>query len=126
MVYLPVSFRVTSMALGQSYDCPSASEVTLSDMDKINQYQPTTTCELCAHFMVDMPVLYKGYKWYVTYLKVVGRVPVDVVQDEPGGTHQIKTHTTRLGTQQEYNWKKIYCQTSNISHTLAGNKIMIT
>ena len=29
---LPTSFRVTSLAPGQSYDCPSASEVTLKDM----------------------------------------------------------------------------------------------
>ena len=28
---LPASFRVTSQALGQSYDCPSASDVTLND-----------------------------------------------------------------------------------------------
>ena len=41
-LYLPISFRVTSLALGQSYDCPSASEVTLKDMGKIYQYQPTT------------------------------------------------------------------------------------
>ena len=41
-MYLPISFRVTSLALGQSYDCPSASEVTLKDMGKINKYQTTT------------------------------------------------------------------------------------
>ena len=29
---LPLSFRVTSLALGQSYDCPSACEATLKDM----------------------------------------------------------------------------------------------
>ena len=29
---LPVSFWVASLALGQSYDCPSASEATLKDM----------------------------------------------------------------------------------------------
>ena len=27
--------RITSLALGQSYDCPSASEVILKDMGKI-------------------------------------------------------------------------------------------
>ena len=27
------------MVLGQSYDCPSASEVTLKDVGKVNQYQ---------------------------------------------------------------------------------------
>ena len=31
---LLMSFRVTSLVLGQSYDCPSASEVTLKDMGK--------------------------------------------------------------------------------------------
>ena len=39
MIYLPISFRVTSLALGQSY-CPSASEVTLKDMGKIDNINP--------------------------------------------------------------------------------------
>ena len=30
--YLSIFFRVSSLALGQSYDCPSASEATLKDM----------------------------------------------------------------------------------------------
>ena len=34
-VNLPISFRVTSLALGQSYDCPSACEATLKYMDKL-------------------------------------------------------------------------------------------
>ena len=38
VIYLPVFFRVTSLALGQSYDCPSASKVTLKDMDKIFEH----------------------------------------------------------------------------------------
>ena len=29
VIYLPISFRVASLTLGQSYDCPGASEVTL-------------------------------------------------------------------------------------------------
>ena len=33
---LPISFRITSLALGQSYDCPNASEVILKDMGKID------------------------------------------------------------------------------------------
>ena len=33
---LPKFFRVALLALGLSYDCPSASEVTLKDTDKIN------------------------------------------------------------------------------------------
>ena len=34
MIHLPISFRVASLPLGQSYDCPSGSEATLKDMDK--------------------------------------------------------------------------------------------
>ena len=33
-VFLPISFRVTSLTLGQSSDCPSASGVTLKNMGK--------------------------------------------------------------------------------------------
>ena len=33
MICLPIFFRVASMALGQSYDCPSVSVVTLKDVD---------------------------------------------------------------------------------------------
>ena len=32
VINLPISFKVTSLALGQSCDCPSASDVTLNDM----------------------------------------------------------------------------------------------
>ena len=31
----PIHIRVASLALGQSYDCPSASEVTLKDMSNL-------------------------------------------------------------------------------------------
>ena len=34
IMQLPLSFRVASLALGQSYDCPSASEATLKDTGK--------------------------------------------------------------------------------------------
>ena len=39
VIYLHLFFRVVSLALGQSYDCPSASEATLKDMGKHNLYQ---------------------------------------------------------------------------------------
>ena len=38
-MYSTISTRVTSLALGQSYDCPSASEVTLKDMVEKGWYQ---------------------------------------------------------------------------------------
>ena len=38
VICLHIFFRVTSLALGQSYDCPSASEVTLKDMGKMYEH----------------------------------------------------------------------------------------
>ena len=32
---LPISFRIDLLALGQSYDCPSANEETLKVMGKL-------------------------------------------------------------------------------------------
>ena len=32
MTYLPISNRVAWLAVGQSYDCPTASELTQMDM----------------------------------------------------------------------------------------------
>ena len=46
-----MAFRVTSLALGQSYDCPSASEVTLKNMGKHNVNHATTQHKLFACFM---------------------------------------------------------------------------
>ena len=49
MIDVPISFRVTSLALEQSYDCLSACEVTLKDIGKIppksayNRYSKCTT-----------------------------------------------------------------------------------
>ena len=34
LVILPISFRVTSLVLGQSYDCPTASEEILKNIFK--------------------------------------------------------------------------------------------
>ena len=54
MMYLPISFRVASLALGQSYDCPSASEATLKDMDEIDHQVPqqnTRDLEPCANVL---------------------------------------------------------------------------
>ena len=47
MIYLPILFRVDSLALGQSYDCPSAGESTLNNTGKHNWYTLTTntTCK---------------------------------------------------------------------------------
>ena len=41
VIYLPISFRIASLALGQSHDCPSASEAILKDQGEINHFQTT-------------------------------------------------------------------------------------
>ena len=42
VIYFPIFFRVTSTTLGQFYDCPSVSEVTLKDMGETNHFIATT------------------------------------------------------------------------------------
>ena len=71
MVYLPISFRVASLALGQSYDCPSASEATLIDMDKTNQYQTTAkhnkTWTLCIILGINYFHKIQSFAAFITY-----------------------------------------------------------
>ena len=52
---LPIFIRVGSLAQGQSYDCPSASEATLKNRGKMNQYQTTTKREWFAYYMMTSP-----------------------------------------------------------------------
>ena len=42
VIYLPIFFKIISLALGKSYDCPSASEATLKEMGRISQCLTTT------------------------------------------------------------------------------------
>ena len=42
VIHLPIFFRISSQAPGQSYDCPGACEVTLKNMGKTKRYQSTT------------------------------------------------------------------------------------
>ena len=55
VTHLPIFFRVASLELGQSYDCPNASEVILKDMCTICRYlkpqQNTTKYEPFAQFL---------------------------------------------------------------------------
>ena len=48
--------RVASQALGQSYNCPRASEATLKDMGKINWYQTLAKRESCIYSMGILPL----------------------------------------------------------------------
>ena len=63
MIYLPISVGVAALALGQSYDCPSASEVTLNDMSKItctepqqNKAKQTVYICRCQHCTYDISI----------------------------------------------------------------------
>ena len=71
VTHLPIPFRVTSLTLGQSYDCPSVSEVTLKDMGKTDKYQTTTKHKLCAWFFgcneCDELFLRKGKNQWLTH-----------------------------------------------------------
>ena len=40
LTMLPISFSITSTALGHSSDCPNAIEATLKDMDKRIKFTP--------------------------------------------------------------------------------------
>ena len=51
VIHLLISFRVPSLALGQSYDCPSTSEVILKDMGKIDPCQTTATYTVTKYYM---------------------------------------------------------------------------
>ena len=43
VIHLPIFIRIISLALGQPYDCPRASEATLKDVSKIHFDKQKTT-----------------------------------------------------------------------------------
>ena len=45
-MYSPGFFRVSSLAVGKPYDCPTVNEVTLKDMDKLNTIKPQPRADL--------------------------------------------------------------------------------
>ena len=45
-------YHAALLALQQSYDCPSGSEVSLKDLGKIGQYQTKPNYKMCANTMV--------------------------------------------------------------------------
>ena len=68
MIYLPIFFRVASLALLEQYNCPGASEVTLKYMDRTDLYQTKTKnkpwcrilgtyCMVCIHY-ITFPTKY--------------------------------------------------------------------
>ena len=51
-MHIPIFLRVASLALGQLYDFPNASEVTQKDMSKIDQYQSNTKTQQGTNYSV--------------------------------------------------------------------------
>ena len=67
MADLPIFFRLTSLALGQSFDCPSASEVSLKDMGKIavcltrRKHNLINSLKFYTYFTINLYLLLKMF-----------------------------------------------------------------
>ena len=63
MIYLPIFVKVSSLALGHSYDCPSAKEATLKDMGTIEWHSKQQMAWFCyfkylsSNFIAIKPVI---------------------------------------------------------------------
>ena len=69
MLYLSILSKVMSLALGQSYDCPSASEVTLKDAGKLIDTKTTKIQqkrEPCAGIILCMCLANESRRYSVT------------------------------------------------------------
>ena len=64
-IHLPIFFRVSSLAPGQSYDCPSACEVTLNNMGKVGWYQTTAKPKQSQIICIFLGIYYNNvtYRW---------------------------------------------------------------
>ena len=65
VTHLPISFRIASLALGQSCDCPSACEVTLKDIGKqVSDVHNGPTQQSMNHVRNSSDVPLK-FQWYL-------------------------------------------------------------
>ena len=70
-MYLPITFRIASLAIVQSYDCANASEITLKDIFKISYQQSITkygevlTFTLCSIFLGIV------YAWKCLHFQII-------------------------------------------------------
>ena len=62
---LLIFFRVASLALGQSYDCPNASESALKLRSKIGQFQATTKHNILWTMHIFLGMYYKSLIEYL-------------------------------------------------------------
>ena len=66
VIHLPISFRITSLALGQLYNCPSASEVIRKDMGENDLYHTKNKTQQCTnHLLNSWDVLYMCGIWFI-------------------------------------------------------------
>ena len=108
MVNLPIFFKVASLALGQSCDCPSAREATLKNMGKINYYH---TQQNTTHVHILWDVLQESCREYISCVQEMPRCNIKQatmvihqpkntvcpVANPTGGLFNIKYHITSLG-----------------------------
>ena len=132
VIYSPIFFRVASLALGQSYDCPSASEATLKSKGNHNHTQKPMN-----HMHISWDVFYAvsgSFRALFSYCYTI-----IVYNDAVGCTMfhlfsypSVKSCLLILCTVmsvfiffQLSNWEEYsYRKTSNISRTLVGNEIV--
>lgn len=62
----------------------------------------------------------------MSYLDVIGWVPVNIIQHQVGSTHQIKPHPTRLGAEQKQEVLRVWTvKTVNQPLSLAGGCVSV-
>ena len=82
VIYIPIFFRVASLALGQTYDCPSACEVIPKDMGNIDQFSSTTNTTKREPCLVCNMPHYDVIKWnrfprYWPFVRGIHRSPAN-------------------------------------------------
>ena len=65
MIHSPILFRVATLALGQSQDCPNASDETLKDTGKINWYQKHNKVSCSISHIVYISMKHVHISWHV-------------------------------------------------------------
>ena len=95
MLWLPIFFRVASLALGQSYYCPSSSEVTRKYMDKALSPKAWHSMSLghvflaCKPSVYDAPMILIGHRYYISSIETLFSMSPDNSLTSP--VHTIRT-----------------------------------
>ena len=96
--FIPTSFRVTSLALGQSHDCPSASEATLKDVGKHIASTTSTINMTKTKQSTAKPCMYYGMIaiFWLDYIFILNQVPCEGHPDD-----DVRSLNTCLHTPQQ-------------------------